>query len=41
MDAEERFHQKRMGYVKMLHSHETRHTSQFDFIELALKIRVG
>ena len=30
-----------IGFFQMLHSHETQHSSQFDFIELDLKIRVG
>ena len=38
MNAEERFHHKRMVYIKW---NEIRHISQFEFIELALKIRVS
>ena len=30
-----------MNENQMLHSHETQHSSQFDFIELDVKIRVG
>ena len=30
-----------IGIHQRLHSHETQHSSQFDFIELYLKIRVG
>ena len=30
-----------IGVYQMLHSHETQHSSKFDFNELDLKIRVG
>ena len=40
MDAEEKFHTKRFGYVKYLHSYATQH-SQLDLLELDCKTRVS
>ena len=33
MDAEERLHQKRLGYIKMLHSHTVQYTARADQTE--------
>ena len=42
MDAEERFHQKRMNGVRhVLHSRETQHSSRFDLHELDTEPRIS
>ena len=41
MDAEERFHQKRLGHLKMLHAYKTQSTTRSDQNEQIDKTRVG
>ena len=41
MDAEERFHNKRMGICQILHSYETQHSYQLDLLELDRETRVS
>ena len=41
MDAEERFLQKKIGKLQMLHPHETWHFFRIDLTELTLETRAN